>query len=264
MSIRYIQTNYGKLDCDNVLRFLLDLAVVELENVKPYEEGKVYVKGEFIYLKENGLHKIFRCKVDISSDYFNPDEWEHAMDTYDAEIKNVCNFEIKEEVIIVDKNNIDNIIIPGYVPGSSTVIIYKGNEIYIEGKDFIVDENGKVTFIPPAFIEEGDRLIIEIKESKGLPDRLILLSSNGLNYEIGVIGEDMFVIETDLMHSKPEIFIRDIVTEENYRLFMLDDELYYELTEIYTMQTEIKVLDGDDNEYKLEMVDGELMFSKKE
>ena len=264
MGIRYIQTNYGKLDCYNVLRFLLDLSVVELEDVKPYEEGKVYVKGEFIYLKENGIHKIFRCKVDVSSGTFIPEEWEHAMDTYDTEIKNVCNFEIKEDVIEVTKDNIDNIIIPGYKPGSSTVIIYKGNEIYIEGKDFIVDENGKVTFIPPAFIEEGDRLIIEIKETKGLPDRLILLSSNGFNYEIGVLGEDMFIIESDLLHSKPEVFIKDSATEENYRIFMLDEDMYYEITDIYTVQTEIKVLDEEDNEYRLEMINGELMFSRKE
>ena len=264
MSIRYIQTNYGKLDCYNVLRFLLDLSVVNLEDVKPYEQGKRYVKGEFVYLKENDIHKIFRCKVDVSSDTFIPDEWEHVMDTYDAEIKSVCNFEIKEEVIIVDKDNVDNLIIPGYKPGSSTVIIYKGNEIYIEGKDFIIDENGKVTFIPPAHIEIGDRLIIEIKETKGLPDRLILLSSNGFNYEIGVIGEDMFIIETDLKHSKPEVFIKDIATDENYKLYMIDDDLYYELTEIYTVQTEIKVLDDEDNQYKLEMINGELMFSLKE
>lgn len=263
MSIRYIQTNYGKLDCYNILRFLLDLSVVNLEDVLPYEEGKSYVKGDFVYLKENGIHKIYRCKVDKSSVPFNPDEWEHAMDTYDGEIKNVCNFEIKEEIIIVDKDNIDNLIIPGYKPGSS-VTIYNGNEIYIEGKDFIVDENGKIIFFPHVKIEIGDRLIIEIKESKGLPDRLILLSSNMLNYEIGVIGEDMFVIETDLKHSKPEVFIKDSVTGENYRLFMLDDDLYYELTSIYTVQTEIKVLDEEDNEYVIEMVDGELMFSIKE
>lgn len=264
MSIRYIQSNYGKLDCENILRFLLDLSVVELEDVKPYEQGKVYVKGEFVHLKENGLHKIYRCKVDTSSSTFVPDEWEHVMDTYDEEIKNVTNFVIKEEVIIVDKDNIDNIIVPDYIPGNSTVIIYKDKEIYIQGNDFIIDENGKVTFLPPIEIEIGDRIIIEIKETKGLPDRLIILSSNGFNYEIGVIGEDMFVIETDLKHSKPEVFVKDISTGENYRVFMLDDELYYELTEIYTVQTEIKVLDADDNEYKLEMIDGELMFSIKE
>ena len=75
------------------------------------------------------------------------------------------------------------------------------------------------------------------------------------------IGRDLFPYLPVLDEILEE---EDIVTEENYRLFMLDDDLYYELTEIYTMQTEIKVLDGDDNEYKLEMVDGELMFSKKE
>lgn len=263
MSIRYIQTNYGKLDCYNVLRFLLDLTVYDLEDVKPYEEGHTYKKGDFIYLKENGIHKIYRCKVDVSSNTFIPDEWEHAMDTYDKEIKDVCNFEIREEVIIVDKDNIDNIIIPNYKPGS-TVIIYNGKEVYIQGKDFIVDENGKITFIPPDLIQEGDRLIIEIKETTGLPDRLVLLSSNSLNYEVGIIGEDMYIIQTDLKHSKPEVFIKDIVTGENYRIYMIDEDVYYEITSIYASQTEIKVLDEDENEYIIEMIDGELMFSIKE
>ena len=88
MSIRFIQSNYGKLDCYNVLRFLLDLTLVNLEDVMPYEQGTRYKKGDFVHLKENYLHKVYRCKVDVSSDTFVPDEWEHAMDIYDEEIKN--------------------------------------------------------------------------------------------------------------------------------------------------------------------------------
>lgn len=264
MSIRYVQSNYGKLDCENILRFILDLSIVELENVKPYEQGKIYTKGEFIYLKENGLHKIYRCKVDISSDTFISDEWEYIMDTYDEEIKNVCNFIIREEVYVVtDKEDI-NIVVPNYKPGNSMITIYNGKEIYNQGIDFDIVENGKINFNPSVEIENGDRLIIEIKETKGKPDRLILLNDNGFNYEIGVIGEDVYVIETDLRHSKPEVFIKDISTGENYRLFMLDEDIYYELTEIHTIQTEIKVIDTDENEYKLEMIDGTLFFSIKD
>lgn len=264
MSIRFIQSNYTKLDIDNIIKFILDLAVVQLEDVKPYEEGVIYVKGNFIYLKEKGLHKIYRCKVDTSSETFVTDEWENIMDTYDSEIKNVPNLNIREEIVIINKDNVNNIIIPGYKPGSSSVVIYKDKDIYLPGEDFNIDENGKITFKPTVNIGDGDRLIIEIKETVGLPDRLIILSDNGNNYEVGVVSDDLYIIQTDLKYSKPEVFIKDSVTEENYRIFMIDDELYFELTEIYTIQTEIKVLDDEDNEYKLEMVNGELMFSVKE
>ena len=261
MSIRFIQSNYGKLDCYNVLKFLLDLTLVNLEDVMPYEQGTRYKKGDFIHLKENYLHKVYRCKVDVSSDTFIPDEWEHAMDIYDEEIKNVGNLDIREEIFIIGDGDI---IIPGYKPGSSIVTIYKDKEILIEGKDFIIDENGKVTFIPPNRFEDGDRIIVEIKETIGLPDRLIILSSNGNNYEIGVIDGDVFIIASDLKYSKPEIFVKDSATEEVYRVYMIDEDVYYELTDIYTVQTEIKILDVDQNKYILEMVDGELFFSPKE
>ena len=265
MSIRYIQTNYGKLDCDNILRFLLDLTIVELEDVQNYEEGKKYLKKEFVYLKENGIHKVFRCKVDVSSDVFVPDEWEHAMDTYDAKIKTVCNFEIKDNSITVDEENKNNIVVPDYKPGSTTVIIYVGKDVYIEGKDFYINEDNKITFYPDTPpLKPGDKVVIETTESTGQPDRLILLSDNGNNYEVCILGDDLVVIETDLTYSKPEILIGDIFTGDNYKVYMIDDDIYFEETDMYTSQMEIKVLDEEENEYKLEMIGGDFYFSKKE
>lgn len=264
MSIRFIQTNYGKLDSYNVLRFLLDLSVIDLDNVKPYEQGVIYKKGDYVHLKENGIHKIYRCKVDMSSDTFVPDEWEHIMDIYDEEVKNAGNIYIREEVVYVDKDNIDNITISDYKPGTSIVTIYIDKNIYLNGRDFVIDENGKITFIPSSIVQIGDKVIIEIKESIGLPDRLIILSSNGNNYEIGVVGEDVFILLSEFKYSKPEIFVRDIATDEVYKVYMIDEDVYYELTDIYTSQTEIKILDADRNPYMLEMVNGELIFSPKE
>ena len=87
MSIRYIQSNYGKLNCQNVLKFLFDVMIVNIEDVQPYVKGTKYKKGDCVHLKENGIHKVYRCKVDVSSDIFVPDEWEHVMDIYDEEVK---------------------------------------------------------------------------------------------------------------------------------------------------------------------------------
>lgn len=268
MSIRYIQTNYNKIDCFNLVKFLLDLAVIDLENVKLYEQGKTYIKGDLVYLKENNIHRIYRCVVDVSSNTFIPNEWEHIFDIYDEKVNTGNNIYIREEDFFVNEDNIgdilDNIIVPNYKPGSTHVTIYIDKDIFVTGKDFVIDENGKVTFTPPINVEIGDKIIVEIRDIIGLPDKLIILSSNGNNYEIGVIGEDMFIIESDLKHSKPEIFVRDISTGENYRIFMLDEDVYFELTDIYTVQTEIKVLDADDNKYIIEMINGDLVFSPKE
>ena len=264
MSIRFIQSNYGKIDCYNVLKFLLDLTVIDLENVKPYEQGKIYTKGDYVHLKENSIHKIYRCKADQSSNTFIPDEWEHILDVYDEEVKKAGSIYIREEVVYVDKDNIDNIVISDYKPGTSIVTIYIDKDIYLNGRDFVIDENGKITFIPSNIVQIGDKVIIEIKESIGLPDRLIMLSSNGNNYEVGVIGEDVFIILSEFKYSKPEIFVKDSATDEVYKVYMIDEDICYELTDIYTSQTEIKILDVDRNPYILEMVNGEFFFSPKE
>jgi len=137
-------------------------------------------------------------------------------------------------------------------------------DIYLNGRDFVIDENGKITFIPSSIVQIGDKVIIEIKESIGLPDRLIMLSSNGNNYEVGVIGEDVFIILSEFKYSKPEIFVKDSATDEVYKIYMIDEDIFFELTDIYTSQTEIKILDVDRNPYILEMVNGEFFFSPKE
>lgn len=291
MSIRYIQNNYDKLDIDNLIKFLLDLTVVDLNNVVPYNKNKLYTKGSLVYLKENNIHKVFRCKINMQNrlDAFvlgksllgigkliretnvstEFDEiWEHILDIYDKKIETSGNIIIREEIIKVNENNLENIfdqiVVPNYKHGNSIITIYIDKNIFINGRDFVIDENGKVTFTPNINVEIGDKIIIEIKDIIGQPDRLIILSTNNENYEIGVIGEDLYVIESELKYSKPEIFIRDAVTDENYRIFMIDEDVYFELTDISTVQTEIKVLDTDDNKFIIEIIDGELLLSPKE
>lgn len=291
MSIRYIQNNYDKLDVDNLIKFILDLTVLNLNDATPYNANKLYTKGSLVYLKEDKVHKIFRCKIDmqnkidafvlgtsklgigklipktnVSTDF--DVIWEHILDIYDKKIETAGNIFIREEIIKVNENNLDNIfnqvVVPNYKPGSSIVTIYIDKNIFINGRDFVIAENGKVTFTPNINVEIGDKIIIEIKDIIGQPNRLIILSSNNENYEIGVVGEDLYIIESELKYSKPEIFIRDTVTGENYRLTMIDEDVCFELTDISTVQTEIKVLDTDDNKFIIEMINGELLISSKE
>lgn len=268
MSIRYIQTNYNKLGCYNIIKFLLDLSVVNLDIVKPYEQERTYVKGDFVYLKENNIHKIYRCKVDVSFGELIPGEWEHIMDKYDEEVKIGTNLLFREYDFIVDNNNFDTIIndliIPDYKLGKSNVTIFIGKDIFVHGIDFSVDENGKIIFNYPIEIEVGHKIIVEVKDIIGQIERLVILSTDGNNYEIGAIDDNMIVLKTDDRYSVPELFIRDEITDISYKLFMISDRLYFEQTDIYVKKTELNILDNKSKQYNLKIINGDLVFSPKE
>ena len=260
MNIRSIQTNLKKLQEDNLLQFLYDIIISNLQNVHPYENGVQYKVGDLVYIQEDGVHKVYQCLNDTEA--FNSDDWEHVLDVYEKEEFRVSNFRVKEEVHIITEETINSIVSNLEFKGeNSTFIIYKGKQRYAVNYDFTVDDHN-ITFNKPFNV--GERIILEVRESIGLPDRLVLLSTNGLKYEVGIIGEDVFIIESDHRTTKNEVYLKDIVNGKNYKLHMIDDELCYELTDINVSKTEVKIMDVDGNEYKLEMVDDEVVFSFKE
>ena len=125
-------------------------------------------------------------------------------------------------------------------------------------------KSGKVIFKPHVEVKPGDKVVIESTESTGQPDKLVLLSDNGGSYEVGIIGEDIFAIQVDVTYAKNEVTIGDIFTGDNYKIYMIDEEIYYEEIDSFAQQTEIRIVDEEDNAYKLEMIDGELYFSRQE
>lgn len=262
MNIRSIQTNLKKLQNDNLLKFLYDIVVNQLQDVDPYKEGNSYVKDDVVYLQENNIHKIYQCIVDKSSNSFVSDEWEHILDTYDREIKTVNNLKIREEVHIITEETKSQITSKlDFKSENSTFIVYNGKKRYAVNHDFTVNEK-TITFNKPFNV--GDRLILEVRESIGLPDRLVLLSTNGIKYEVGVIGEDVYIFESSHRTSKNEVYIKDSMNGTNYKIHMIDDDLYYEVTDINVSKTEVKIMDEEGNEFKIEMVNDELMVSAKE
>lgn len=261
MNIRKIEANLAKLNENNLLKFLYDLIIQDISNIDLLEMGKTYYEGDRIYILENGIHKIYECVLP-ETNVFSTKTWEHILDVYKKEEFRVSNFQLKEEVHIITEETVNGIVSNLEFKGeNSTFIIYKGKHRYAVNYDFTVDDH-TITFNKPFNV--GDRLILEVRESMGLPDRLVLLSTNGLKYEVGVIGEDVFIIESDHRTSKNEVYLKDIVNGKNYKLHMIDDDLYYELTDINVSKTEVKIMDVDGNEYKLEMVDDEVVFSFKE
>lgn len=266
MNIRSIQTNINKLFDDNILKFLYDIVLHNLSNIDPYEVGVSYVKGDLVYIQVDGKHVIYQCIADIniSSENFMDfiDNWEHVLDVYEKENFRSSNLKIREEVHIITAATVDKITSKlSFKNENSSFIIYKGKKRYAINYDFTVNDK-EITFKKPFNV--GDKIILEVRESIGLPDRLVLLSTNGLKYEIGIIGEDIYIFESDHRTAKEEVYLKDISNGKNYRIHMIDDDVYYEPTTMNVSKTEVKIMDVDGNEFKLEMIDDELWFSNKE
>lgn len=262
MNIRSIETNLNKLQNDNLLKFLYDLIITNLYDVDSYEIGKIYNKGDLIYLERNNIHKIYQCIVEKSNNIFVDEEWDHILDVYPYEIRTVNNLKIREEVHIITEETVNGIITKlDFKQENSSFAIYKGKKRYAINYDFTVDDKS-ITFMRPFNV--GDRLILEVRETIGLPDRLILLSSNGIKYEVGVIDNEVFIFESIHRTSKNEVYLKDISNGNKYKIYLIDEDLYYEITDINVVKTEAKVVGVDGIEYKLEIIDDELVFSIKE
>ena len=266
MNIRSIQTNLKKLQEDNILKFLYDIIINNLQNVNSYEAGVTYEKGDLIYIQEEGKHVVYQCMINIESSPENFldsfDNWEHVLDVYEKENFRISNLKIKEEVHIITEETVNKIVSKlDYKSENSSFAIYRGKERYAINYDFTVNDH-EITFNKPFNV--GDKLILEVRESIGLPDRLVLLSTNGLRYEIGVVGEDVYILESDHRTAKNEVYIKDISNGNNYKIHMIDCDVYYELTDINVSKTEVKMMDVDGVEYRLEMIDDELVYSIKE
>ncbi len=264
MNIRSIQTDLKKLQENNLIRFLFDIIVKDLQNVDPYVNNIQYNIGDLVYVQEDDVHKVYYCinEIELSPEVINLNDWEHILDVCEREDFKLSNLLIREEVHFITEETVNGIVSKlDYKSENSSFIIYRGKQRYAINYDFTVKDH-EITFNKPFNV--GDRLILEVREFIGLPDRFVLLSTNGLRYEVGVIGEDVFIFESDHRTSKNEVYLKDISNGNNYKLYMIDEDLYYELTDINVSKTEIKIIDENGNAYKLEMVDDEVVFSNKE
>ena len=85
-----------------------------------------------------------------------------------------------------------------------------------------------------------------------------------LFFVASVIGEDVYIFESEHNVSKNEVYVKDIVNGKNYKIYMIDEDLYYEVTDINVSKTEVKLMDEAGKEYKVEMIDDEIFYSIKE
>ena len=74
MNIQYIKSNISNTSQDSLVKLLYDIILQDINNVEDYIPGKSYIKGDRVYLQENGKHQIYQCISDTSSNRFNKDE----------------------------------------------------------------------------------------------------------------------------------------------------------------------------------------------
>lgn len=166
MNIQYIKSNISNTSQDSLVKLLYDIILQDINNVEDYTPGNSYIKGDRVYLQENGKHQIYQCISDTSSNRFNKDEWRYIMEVFDGNVEKFYNLKIQEEVHIITEDTRNGIVTKlNFDETRSTLAIYKGKKRYCTKYDFILSDK-EITFKNPFNI--GDRLILEVKENLGM------------------------------------------------------------------------------------------------
>ena len=262
MNIRYIQSNISQVPQDNLIKFLYDLVLQEVENVKNYQSGIKYYKGDKVYLQENGKHQIFQCIVDESSSVFINDEWTYIMEIFEGEVEKYSNLKIKEEVHIIDENNKNKIQTSlEFESSQSTVALYCGKKRYAINHDFVINDN-IITFTKPFNI--GDRVILEVRETIGTIPILVgvvLYDLNKIPYKVYIDNNRIINIEKLDNYNTRDIKYGELVTgDKTYTLLVDGGSKPYELKAYRKIETYIT---GTNNEiYKVDVIDEQLKLTE--
>lgn len=262
MNIRYIKSNIAKIPEDNLLRFLYDIILEDLNDIKEYKSGEVYIKGDRVYLQENGNHQIFQCSVDNSSTSFIYDEWDYILEVFERDIDKLYNLKVKEEVHIIDESNRSSIYSKlNFNSSRSTVAVYCGKHRYALDYDFILNGN-EIVFNKPFNI--GDRLILEVRESVGVEPivvGVILYDLNGIPYKVYIGSKGIIEVKKQSEVNDNDKKYAELVTGDNtYTLLVDGGSEPYELKAYKKIETYIT---GTDNEiYKVDATENDIYLTK--
>lgn len=221
MNIQYIKSNISNISQDNLIRFLYDIILQNINNVQNYESNKRYTKGDRVYLEENGKHQIFQCIVNSSSLTFKKEEWEYIMEVFEDTVEEVYSLKVHEEVHVIDENTRNSITTNlDFNTDRSSVAIFKGKNRYTSKYDFTV--NGKEILFNTPF-EIGDRLILEVREVLGVTNivGIVLydLASNPYRVSISNTGT-VFINKIDVVSSNDVKYAELVTGEHTYTLLV--------------------------------------------
>lgn len=261
MDIRYIQSNFKQLPLDNLVKFLYDLLLHEINDIENYKEGKRYIKGDKVYLQENNKHQIFQCIIDNSSSTFVNDEWVYIMEVFESEIDSYVNLVVKEEVHIIDNSTVNSIYTNlKFNVSNSTFALYCGKKRYVRGYDFDINGNN-ITFTTP--FKNGDKVILEVREMIGTTVTLgvILYDLNKNPYNVYINNNGIIGIDPYNITNESDVKYGELVTgDRTYTLLVDGGSKPYELKAYRNIETFIT--GTDDKLYKVEVIDNNLILTE--
>lgn len=258
MNIRYLQANLSDLSQNSLIKFLYDLIIRDISDIKNYESGIIYYKGDKVYLEENGKHQFYQCIAEYTSTTFIKEEWNYLLDVYEGPIDRIYNFQVKEEIHYIEEHNRTTIYTDlVFDDVFSTVAVYCGKKRYCINHDFVI-HGSKITFNKPFNV--GDRVIFEVRELIGdsLPSiYVVLYDLNGLPYAVNLRYDGTITIKEIEETDKSDIGYAELVTgDKTYTLFVDSGSKPYELKAYQKIETYIT---GTNNEiYKIEAIDDTL------
>ena len=260
MNIRYLQSNLSSLSSDNLIKFLYDLIIQDIRDVTNYTEGISYNKGDRVYLQENGKHQIFQCLVNDSSPYFVDTEWIYLLEVYNRDIDKVYSLNIKEEVHHVGLYSQNTFYTNFQIKPDQSVAVYCGKKRYVVNHDFVI-EGSKIIFNEPFY--QGDRLIVEVRESIGVTALIVfivLYDLEGIPFKVSIRNDGHLQIEKYDKTSENDIKYGELTTgEKTYTLLVDSGSTPYELKAYEKVETYIT--GTNDELFKVDVIDNELKLT---
>lgn len=167
MDINYIKSNFSKLGPDHLYRFLIDIITRDsLDNIEDYDVNKIYQKGAKVYIFENGVHHIYECIVEYSTEgAFMQYEWLDIIDVFKGmEIDYILNklFIIEELFEADEETNIVPIQFEDFDINLCKVILYHSIQGRLSEKEFAIVDNHIELF--DLIINPGEYIIMDIYE----------------------------------------------------------------------------------------------------
>ena len=178
MSFNYIRTNFSKLGPDHLYKFLVDIVTRgQFDEIDDFDETRIYLKGAKIYMYEDGVHHIYECVEDVSTQgLFVPNEWVDIIDIFRGiDTNDIINKMYITEELFEAEDEVNEIEIQyeGYSENLCRVVLFHSIQGRLSETEFTI-ENG-VIHLNDLFMNPGEYMIIDIYEydNKVHPDLVV-------------------------------------------------------------------------------------------
>lgn len=167
MDINYIKSNFSKLGPDHLYRFLMDIITRgEFDSVDNFNVNTKYVRGSKVYVNDNGVHHIYECIVDVSTDgVFIEDEWADIIDVFRGmNGEDILNKMFITEELFNAETQVNEIEIQydGFDPLLCKIILFHSIQGRLSETEFTIENN--IIKLNELVMNPGEYMIIDIYE----------------------------------------------------------------------------------------------------